>query len=47
MGNGTYEDCALEVDQLGNQDWPWSLGESIQRKVALFIKVIPYIAEGK
>jgi hypothetical protein len=41
------EDSTLEVDQLGNQDWPWSPGESLKRKVALFMKVISCIAKGK
>jgi len=36
VGKGTYGDSRLEVEQLGNPDWPWSPGESLQR-VALFI----------
>ena len=41
------EDSTLEVDQLGNQDWRWSSGVSVERKVALFINIIPCIAIGK
>jgi hypothetical protein len=41
------EDSTLEVDQLGNQDWCWSSGISVERKVAPFISIIPCIAIGK
>jgi hypothetical protein len=41
------EDSTLEVDQLGNQDWCWSSGISVESKVAPFISIIPCIAIGK
>jgi len=37
----------MEGDQLGNQDWPWNPGKSLQRKVSLFIKVISCIPKAK
>jgi hypothetical protein len=37
----------MEGDQLCNKDWPWNPFKSVQRKVSLFIKVIPCIPKAK
>jgi hypothetical protein len=45
--NSIINVATLEGDQLSNQDWPWNPDKSVQRKVRLFIKVIPYIPKAK
>jgi hypothetical protein len=30
------KNSALEVEQLGNQDWPWSSGESLEEGMSVY-----------